>query len=54
MQLFFNLNVKGLVAEQESGYGIIDIGFPNEKEKKMNILVFLIYVLLKIFIIHIL
>jgi len=34
MQLFFNLNVKGLVAEQESGYGIIDIGFPNEKEKK--------------------
>ncbi|KAL6588859.1 hypothetical protein U3516DRAFT_819885 [Neocallimastix sp. 'constans'] len=29
-----NLLKNSLVAEQESGYGIIDIGFPNEKEKK--------------------
>ncbi|KAG4082644.1 hypothetical protein H8356DRAFT_1319294 [Neocallimastix lanati (nom. inval.)] len=39
MQLFFNLNVKGLVAEQESGYGIIDIGFPNEKENEEYIII---------------
>ena len=38
MQLFFNLNVKGLVAEQESRYNINDLGFPNRKEK-INILI---------------
>ncbi|KAL6589857.1 hypothetical protein U3516DRAFT_835987 [Neocallimastix sp. 'constans'] len=39
MQLFFNLSVKGLVAEQESGYGIIDIGFPNKKEDEEYIII---------------
>ncbi|KAG4081760.1 hypothetical protein H8356DRAFT_1284806 [Neocallimastix lanati (nom. inval.)] len=34
-----NLLKNSLVAEQESGYGIIDIGFPNEKEKKKKCLI---------------
>ncbi|KAG4085993.1 hypothetical protein H8356DRAFT_1282478 [Neocallimastix lanati (nom. inval.)] len=34
-----NLFKNSLVAEQESGYGIIDIGFPNEKEKKKKCLI---------------
>ncbi|ORY05402.1 hypothetical protein LY90DRAFT_678449 [Neocallimastix californiae] len=39
MQLFFNLNVKGLAVEQESGHGIIDIGFPHEKVKDEYIII---------------
>ncbi|KAG4082652.1 hypothetical protein H8356DRAFT_1284300 [Neocallimastix lanati (nom. inval.)] len=34
-----NLLKNSLVTEQESGYGIIDIGFPNEKEKKKKCLI---------------
>ncbi|KAG4081750.1 hypothetical protein H8356DRAFT_1756550, partial [Neocallimastix lanati (nom. inval.)] len=36
---FFNLNVKDLASEQESGHGIIDIGFPNEKVKDEYIII---------------
>ncbi|KAL6589730.1 hypothetical protein U3516DRAFT_613535 [Neocallimastix sp. 'constans'] len=35
----FNFEIEFLIAEQESGYGIIDIGFPNKKEDEEYIII---------------